>query len=440
MAKKKSRSHGPNNRVITEVWTRGFKSILDEQHIEIRPLTILAGANSSGKSSMMQPILLLKQTLESAYDPGPLLLSGPNVKFSSAEQLLSQIGQQLPSDGFAIGVRFNTNEWFETTFRKEHRAGFRIEEMRVKERNEELTLWPDMTIADINRSGITSSRAQLNEIPNGQWRITRDRCMLELSRTAESGGASQSISEKVGAFLHAAVPDVIHLSGLRGNPERAYPVSATGPSFPGTFGSYTASLLSLWTHQDGQAIERLNEELMLLELSGGVAASEVNAVQVEIHVGRLPTVPPKRREDRINIADVGIGLSQVLPVLVAMHAAGPQHLVYIEQPEIHLHPRAQFELGQVIARAVNRGVRLVIETHSSLLLLGVQAQVAIGQLAAKAIKLHWFRRDEDGRTRVKSADMDEAGRFGDWPEDFDDVTLQAQKKYLDAAEERLAAT
>src|SRR5258708_447351 len=73
---------------ITSLSVAGFKSIVDEQTIEIRSLTLLAGANSSGKSSMMQPLLLLKQTLEAPYDPGPLLLNGPNVKFTSVGQFL----------------------------------------------------------------------------------------------------------------------------------------------------------------------------------------------------------------------------------------------------------------------------------------------------------------------------------------------------------------
>ena len=75
-----------NPPTIGTLSVAGFKSISDEQTLEVRPLTLLAGANSSGKSSMMQPLLLLKQTLEAPYDPGPLLLTGPNVKFTSARQ------------------------------------------------------------------------------------------------------------------------------------------------------------------------------------------------------------------------------------------------------------------------------------------------------------------------------------------------------------------
>src|SRR5271165_4192450 len=73
---------------IRSISVSGFKSIATEQTIEIRPLTLLAGANSSVKSSMMQAVLLLKQTLEASYDPGPLLLNGPHVRFTSADQML----------------------------------------------------------------------------------------------------------------------------------------------------------------------------------------------------------------------------------------------------------------------------------------------------------------------------------------------------------------
>jgi len=67
-------SQPTQQQAITAITVRGFKSLYTESCVEIRPLTILAGANSSGKSSIMQPLLLLKQTLEAPYDPGPLLL------------------------------------------------------------------------------------------------------------------------------------------------------------------------------------------------------------------------------------------------------------------------------------------------------------------------------------------------------------------------------
>ena len=88
---------------ITAITVGGFKSIATTQSIEVRPLTILAGANSSGKSSFIQPLLLLKQTLDAPYDPAPLLLDGPNVTFTSGEQMLSRVPGQAKTAANSLG-------------------------------------------------------------------------------------------------------------------------------------------------------------------------------------------------------------------------------------------------------------------------------------------------------------------------------------------------
>lgn len=99
---------------ITRIAVQGFKSLYEECSIEIRPLTILAGANSSGKSSIMQPVLLMKQTLEAPYDPGALLLNGSNVKFTLAKQLLSCVSRT--SNQFKIKIQFTNDHLIENIF------------------------------------------------------------------------------------------------------------------------------------------------------------------------------------------------------------------------------------------------------------------------------------------------------------------------------------
>ena len=100
---------------ITRIAVEGFKSIAERQEIEIRPLTILAGANSSGKSSIMQPLLMLKQTLEATYDPGPLKIDGPNVTFTSTEQFLSRTQKQ---PGITVEIQWRTIRSLALRFRK----------------------------------------------------------------------------------------------------------------------------------------------------------------------------------------------------------------------------------------------------------------------------------------------------------------------------------
>jgi predicted ATPase len=136
---------------------------------------------------------------------------------------------------------------------------------------------------------------------------------------------------------------------------------------------------------------------------------------------------------------VGFGVSHALPVLVALIAATDQNLVFIEEPEAHLHPNAQLEMASVLAEAAKRGVRVVVETHSSILLRGVQTLVARGKLSPDLVKLYWFTRNKQGFTKIHPAELDENGAFGDkWPEDFDDIELGAESALLDAVEARHA--
>jgi hypothetical protein len=235
-----------------------------------------------------------------------------------------------------------------------------------------------------------------------------------------------------------AILGLIHLPALRGNPERNYKKTSVGPRFPGTFEIYAASIIHHWQATQDPRLHSLSAALEILGLTWKVGARQLDDVSVELMVGRLIHDENGDSDDLVSIADVGFGISQTLPVIVALLAAEPSQLVYIEQPEIHLHPKAQMAMAQILADAANRGVRVVAETHSSLLLLGIQSLVAEGKLSPENVKLHWFkRRPTDGVTEVTSADLDKAGAFGDWPEDFSSTEMDADTRYIHAAEARL---
>lgn len=201
--------------------------------------------------------------------------------------------------------------------------------------------------------------------------------------------------------------------------------------FSGLFEYYVAALIDHWQQEQPAIKQAITNDLRILGLARNVRANKISDVAIELLVNRSEGSP----NDMVNVADVGIGVSQVLPVLVALRAADEGRLVYLEEPEIHLHPRAQTRLADILADAARRGVRVVAETHSSLLLTAIQTLVAKGELDRSLVKLHWFQRDrQTGITQVCSADLDENGAFGDWPEDFDAVALDAEGAYLDAVE------
>lgn len=264
-----------------------------------------------------------------------------------------------------------------------------------------------------------------------EWEIRRrDRCFL-----AADVKHQEVPFISPGYFAKHAVEDLIHLPGLRGNPERAYPKTGVSLWFPGTFESYAASVIADWqTQEDKTKVEQLSDDLKDLGLTWRVAAKPIDDTRYELYVGRLCHEASGGEQDLVNIADAGFGVSQVLPLLVALHVAEPGQMVYVEQPELHLHPRAQSALALVLANAAKRGVRVVAETHSSLLLLGVQSLVAEGKLPEDLVNLHWFTRDKGGSTTVDSAELDKAGRFGDWPQDFGQVDLEMERRYLDAVD------
>jgi predicted ATPase len=421
---------------ITEIAVCGYKSIYEECQIEVRSLTILAGANSSGKSSIMQPLLLMKQTLEAPYDPGGLKLDGPNVKFTSAEQVLSKLSSEKYSDEFSVRLNIDTDNFLINLFRRQPKHGIKVVRSTYcipYEGGEIITIFPGMQHQDLVKiipDYLAEDYTLLLDNIEGKpplWSVSNVRCFLDLQL-----GDSQFDSSYFAINFPQHIRRIVHVPGLRGNPERTYNTAGVGSEFPGLFENYVASIVNYWQETKDERLIKLGQALEFLGLNWKIEARQINDVQIELLVGRLSR--SGSASDTVSIADVGLGVSQTLPVLVALLVAEPGQLVYLEQPEIHLHPRAQVALAQILVDAANRGVRVVLETHSELLLLAVQSLVAEGKILPDLVKLHWFKRRDDGVTEVSSADLDETGAFGDWPEDLGDVSLHLENRYLDAAE------
>lgn len=431
---------------INKIAVQGFKSIIDKQEIEIRPLTLLAGANSSGKSSIMQPLLLLKQTIEAPGDPGALLLDGPNVRFTQADQLLSQISKKKAVNSFSIKIELSNNENLEVVFERQTGVGFDVSSMTYTDGKQPVKITRGLEhneIVKILPLPWSKLYADLQEREKEmRWEVYRERCFLFFGLYSLRSKATPqrisfgpySVSPSVNFIPH--LQNMIHLPGLRGNPRRTYPKSAAGPHFPGTFENYVASIISQWQSTNDSRLTQLSAALEDMGLTWKVKAEPVDDTQVELKVGRLAHSRVGGGYDLVSIADVGFGVSQSLPVLVALTVAEPGQLVYLEQPEIHLHPRAQRKLAHIIKDASQRGIVVIAETHSSLLLKEIQTLVAKGELSREIVKLHWVQRQDDGRTIITSADLDGNGAYGPWPEDFDEVELDSDKSYLDAVESR----
>ncbi|MDY6805349.1 MAG: AAA family ATPase [Cyanobacteriota bacterium] len=444
---------------ITNISIEGFKSLESECNIEVRPLTILAGANSSGKSSVIQPLLLLKQTLEATYDPGALKLDGPNVKFTNASQIFSRIPGKPEGDSFTIKLTLDGGISLANTYGKSSDDVPEILEATIQENGVPVTFTKTMTREQIGsflsnyyeELGINNvlNIFQLDKsefFENLEWSINRDRCFLNFQCKYKKQSKIEEISWEHSLTCYESNSNIslfdneirrlIHVPGFRGNPERHYAITGIGATFPGTFEHYVATIINYWQKTEDSRLKELWKAMETLGLTSKVVAQKLNDIAIELLVSNLPGKGPEN--NLRSIADVGFGLSQILPVIVALIAAEPGQLVYLEQPEIHLHPRATAALGDLLVKAANRGVKVIVETHSDLLLRRVQSLVAEGKIEPENVKLHWFQLSDNGVTEIGSADMDDAGAYGeDWPEDFSDIALDEESRYLDAAEARL---
>lgn len=441
---------------ITAITVGGYKSIRDETTIEIRPLTILAGANSSGKSSIMQPLLMMKQTLDATYDPGPLLINGPNVRFTKFEQLKPK-AKKGTENILAVGYRNSQDAWMKCEFKfvelEKRSSSIQLHRLSSNLMKPDFEIYPGMSrkkllqqIPEEFQQIVREVRNNRDDNPKVKWDITSERCFLYvgLFESISVSGAKNRYEYPVAPFnphphYEGFISHLIHVPGLRGRPERTYPLAPVqGPRYPGHFNSYAGSLLMRWREESDDRLDQVERELSRLELTRWVKPERVDDANVEIQVGRLPvSAKTNPKEDLVSIADVGIGVSQILPVLVALAAADRGQLVYVEQPEMHLHPRAQVALARVLAEAAKRGVCVVAETHSSLLLQGIMTLIAQDKLDHEDVMLHWFKRDdEEGYTKVEIEEPDRNGAYGKWPEDFGDVELGIQGQYLDAVAKR----
>jgi hypothetical protein len=418
---------------------KGFKSHRAGSRVDFRALTVLAGANSSGKSSVMQPLLLLKQTLhEDRYDPGPLKLDGPNVEFSETAQFFTRAPRKL-SISLTLGLEQSD---VVLTY---GRAGPAVELKSTKVSNHDgktIDLSEGMAL-DLDEAAAFMSLStfylELVGSLDARFRVVRHGIVhrLELALGEDSSWTTFSAPPAVDGISDALLK-MIHLSGHRGNPSRRYPRTFnTSEARPGLFHEQVAALVAHWKKSDPKAFAQLQQAVLTVGLGSMIEPVDLDATSIDLHISRTRSPSAGDAADLVSIADVGFGVSQSLPVLVALIDAKPGQLVYIEQPEIHLHPRAQVGVADLIVEASRRGARVVIETHSEIILTRIQYHVAKGTLPPTDVLVHWFACDpKTGDTTVTTVEPDAAGAFGDWPVDFAEVGERVDREYIEAAWKR----
>ena len=228
-----------------------------------------------------------------------------------------------------------------------------------------------------------------------------------------------------------------YLGPVRISPQRTYMFSGERRGRIGAAGENMTSLLMKGSmlrraQKSSGVLSKVNEWLVKSKMGRQIEISEISDRHYEIKIENYFT------GEKQNIADVGYGLSQVLPILIGGYSLTPSSMFMLEQPELHLHPKAQAELGDFVADMYESNIQTIIETHSEHLILRLQQHVAEGRIKHSDINFYYVHNNPRTSKRtigkcltheIVPLPLDVNALFiNEWPEGFFPERLNESRK------------
>ncbi|MEH2367364.1 AAA family ATPase [Nostoc sp.] len=360
----------------------------ENQLIEFKPLTLLSGLNSTGKSSVLQSLLLLRQSYQ--------------------QELLPNVGLALNGELVHIGTA--QDAFCERA--KEDYLGFEI-------------IW--------------------NDRKKGIWRFSYDQIKTgaDVLNNLDSKLPIENVY-KLSPFNRR----FHYLQAERLGPRTSYDMSdyqARRLGQLGSKGEYTAHFLAI--NQDKDVLQTKLRHPMA---KSNTLSSQVEGWMREVSPGTRIKINSNSDIGLMSLqyfygdsnpyrtTNVGFGISYTLPIIVAVLSSSPGTLIIIENPEAHLHPKGQVKMGELLSLAASCGIQIVIETHSDHILNGIRLAVHGGKIKPDDVQLHYFQRQEKGGqtvTEVVSPHIDRNGRIDRWPDGFFDEWEKSLDVLLEPAGE-----
>ncbi len=493
---------------------RNFKAFGDvEQRVPLSKITLIYGPNSGGKSSIIQAILMLKQSALEAgsaatiwglvtrgeyvdlgnhvallhnHDPEKQLAVGlsygdPASRLSAEmafagvvdggdlqdSAILSEVTYQIAKRGDVLAKARLENaggSWWTAHVS----AGGVSAVHEILDFGMDRNFLPELKLLELE--SLIEQRQE--ELPERQRGLVRERARLrraeredtikqvekleqmsreELSRLppldrdiAKARGRMQALAREPGAPLLRAleskldlsqmldlkgIPDsfketlsgVRYLGPLRSYPERLYRIPGVDSYFSGLRGEFAHHRLY---YQPG-LVHLVNEWFTRFRIPYELNVKRVGDIAVSGEHVALVLVD-RRSNTRVTLPDVGFGINQILPVIVEgvdFFTGRERRTLCVEQPEIHLHPRLQAELADLmIANSEGRGEKQwIVETHSELLILRIQRRIREGKLDPSAVSVLYVDPNPEGESgsTITPLRLDENGDFmDDWPDGF----------------------
>jgi len=367
--------------MIRSIELTNFKCF-ERQEVVLRPFTLLAGLNSSGKSTIMQALLLLRQSyLESLLPNTGLALNGKLAQLGTAKDVLFEEAD-LDEIGFEL--------------KDDLPASLKLR-LAYREESDVLAL-----------SGI---------YPAGDiWMTSLFRDEFQYLR-----------AERVGPRTSFGMSDyeVRHHRQIGSSGEFA-------AHFLSLFGSETVEPLGLRHPRATANTLQSQVEAWMTEISPGVRLNLKRYSDIDLMTFSVAySLGHQVASSEYRPTNVGFGITYALPIVVSVLSGRPGSLLIIENPEAHLHPRGQVKMGELLCQASAAGIQVLIETHSDHVLNGVRLAVRDRKAAPENVALYHSQWGVGGKSPTLTLlNVDKDGRLPEWPDGFFDEIEKSLDRLL----------
>lgn len=436
---------------------KNIKGFVDSGDIELKPLTLIIGQNSSGKSSIVRFPLVLKQTFMDD-SMAPLLFYGKSIDYGNYRDVVFQHRAQLPIV-FSVTLPANDLARHLVMSREEKNGLGDFQQFQV-----------EVEIVQDAAEMLMVKTFSVCGMPGGQTifrlELTSDGQTYALTHLKGNGDPVKVVSMKFDKFLPDVrlTPDlreaigkfepifyyffldlhwyfyymahrIYYIGPFRRTPERAYRYKENAVNYVGSDGEFAPVILAqdrrlggMLTEQVSDWLRRhLNYTLEVEDLYGGAIErqSDLFRIMITDHVTQAKN----------NVIDMGHGLSQLIPIVVQTFMGDspldkhprlrsfPFSLTVIEQPELHLHPAAQSCLMDLFLEGITNCRHSVtksflIETHSEHMLIRLRRYIVEEKIDLNDVAVYYTAKNGAGNNVVRRLEIDPYGHIEDWPEGF----------------------
>ena len=412
---------------ISKLKISNFKGISDPKEFEIRPITLFIGPNSSGKSTCIHALAALAQTVKLPNSGRPLVLDDEYAQVHLG-RFIEVIHSKSYADLIGIGFESSTPGNFrrlkgssKSSPEQPFSADFKFKSTKRTQDTylESATYSSGEDILDFKLNKKTSQfEVKFNGVKvtvEANYKSSLTTQLLPAGKEADQEIAFDAFiyNESCRQFVSHELSSVLYLGPFRQSPLRRYPTRGSSPTEVGAQGENCITMLANEYVQTKNRthLKQISKWLNEMGLAKGVEVSRVgNSDLFDVSVTLTDGA-------NLPIADLGYGMSQVLPVLTQCSVAPNQSTLLFEQPELHLNYSAAKLLSGVFADvAKSKKINIIAETHSKELFFGLMDQIRNGILTVNDIAVYSVER-KDGNSQFKhiTIEVDENGR----PEVFD---------------------